>query len=106
VSAVVQARKAREQFALTTAIVLEDVADGKRTALDAISTLERALRTAAMRFMQHRDFAPHGHRVWNEHGPLPDLLAIREAHAGGDHSWNALLERVRKAREERLAHVR
>lgn len=96
-SAAAEAKKVRERFALHRAIVLEDVADGKRDAIDAIATLERTFQREAIRFFRVHT---HASRLWNENGPLADLVEVRKAYVS-ERTWAALLDRVRKAREER-----
>lgn len=95
------ARKARERFALAKAIVLEDVADGKRTPSQAIATLEHQYKVEAIRFLRTR---AHARNVWEAEGPLVELNEVLDAYAKGGAIWTSLLDRVRKAREERT-HV-
>lgn len=99
-TAIEQARQARASFRLRKEIVLEDVADGKRTAIDAIETLERTFNAAAIRYYRSHA-SPHLRKAWDEYGPLEELLEVRRAYVSGEASWSALIERVSKAREER-----
>lgn len=91
------ARKAREKYALTKAIVLEDVADGRRSGSEAIRTLEQQYTAATLQYLR----SGRRRSEWNEHGPLAELEEVLDAYAKGGGVWSALLERVRKAREER-----